>query len=722
MSTQAPSHVAPTVVVDTVAPRRYAGWRYAVAGGVLVLGTLALRTAWAGFNAWPSLLGAGILGLAVLWFVRRVGVAAALSATIAAGVPLLLLIAVGRSAGRSVRESVTDSFPSLLTSTIPAPVTADLLAPGLVIAWAAGALLGYGMDGRRFVAPPLAATVLLIVSAALLTGGTGGGLRLIGPALVVLLLLWWVRIAHPGPGIPAGAAAAAAILGVLAVLAGLLQQGTPFQPRDLVSQPVRHVDEPNPLPMLGHWAKQPEEEILRRRGDTSPLRLAVLADYDGVSWGSQSAYHPLGTTEQPVVPPGRFHVTVDATVTWRSTSRWLPTPGSPVSVTMPPDVAAPIVDVESGSLLLPDAPKDRPIDYAVTGRVDAAPLAEVGNAGVGDAPRYLALPVLPPEFIGYAHEVTAGSPSHLHMAQALERALVSGRTFDPDAPGGSSLGRLSEFLFGSPEDGGRAGTSEQFATAYAVLARSVGLPTRVVVGFGDGEPLVGDPGSRVVRGADALAWPEVYFSGYGWIAFDPTPSPDGTDKPRPGRVAPPAARPDRTVNPTPPAAATASGRAGRSGWWSMTAVGALLIIGPLGGLAVARRRRAADQRRFGAIGAWERVEDAIVLAGLRTDRTRSATDRAAALGVPRADELARDAEITAFAPGPAHVARDSWQGAEQVVRRMRADAPAWRRAVWAINPAVWHPRNDPTNQNEDRITGGRSLVPRPTGHRASRGR
>src|SRR6185312_7564147 len=61
----------------------------------------------------------------------------------------------------------------------------------------------------------------------------------------------------------------------------------------------------------------------------------------------------------------------------------------------------------------------------------------------------------------------------------------------------------------------RRGTSEQFATAYAVLARSIGIPTRVVVGFRD-------DGSGTVHDRDVLAWPEIAVTDLGWVPLDPT--------------------------------------------------------------------------------------------------------------------------------------------------------------------------------------------------------
>jgi hypothetical protein len=68
----------------------------------------------------------------------------------------------------------------------------------------------------------------------------------------------------------------------------------------------------------------------------------------------------------------------------------------------------------------------------------------------------------------------------------------------------------------------RRGVCEQFATAHVVLLRVLGIPARLVAGYGSGEhnPL---SGYYAVRASDAHAWTEVYFPGYGWVPFDPTP-------------------------------------------------------------------------------------------------------------------------------------------------------------------------------------------------------
>jgi len=73
----------------------------------------------------------------------------------------------------------------------------------------------------------------------------------------------------------------------------------------------------------------------------------------------------------------------------------------------------------------------------------------------------------------------------------------------------------------------KRGYCEQFSSSLAVMARSQGIPARVATGYVPGEynPFTG---LYDVRASDAHAWVEVYFPGYGWTTFDPTPSFDST--------------------------------------------------------------------------------------------------------------------------------------------------------------------------------------------------
>jgi hypothetical protein len=83
---------------------------------------------------------------------------------------------------------------------------------------------------------------------------------------------------------------------------------------------------------------------------------------------------------------------------------------------------------------------------------------------------------------------------------------------------------VDSFLFVQKE-----GVCTDFATAMAVMLRSIGIPARLATGYLAGQR-VGESGPYVVRGRDYHAWPEVYFPGYGWIEFEPTPRPELIDE------------------------------------------------------------------------------------------------------------------------------------------------------------------------------------------------
>jgi transglutaminase-like putative cysteine protease len=122
-----------------------------------------------------------------------------------------------------------------------------------------------------------------------------------------------------------------------------------------------------------------------------------------------------------------------------------------------------------------------------------------------------------PRVAGLARTITQGATTPYAQAKALQDFLRT-FTYDLSAPSGHSDDALESFLFET-----KRGYCEQFAGAYAAMARSIGLPARVAVGFTPGEQDPTDPTLFRVRGENAHAWPEVYFAGAGWVAFEPTP-------------------------------------------------------------------------------------------------------------------------------------------------------------------------------------------------------
>src|SRR5205814_7014747 len=143
---------------------------------------------------------------------------------------------------------------------------------------------------------------------------------------------------------------------------------------------------------------------------------------------------------------------------------------------------------------------------------------DVNLLGAADVPsgrsvaRFLGLgPGTPPTSMSdLAQQIGGNVAGGYQRALALEDFLGTHYTLVNDAPSGHAYPNLNFFLFSPPSLGGQKGTSEQFAASFAVLARMLGLPSRVIVGF------QGRPGVSTVHGRDALAWPGVLFSDVGW--------------------------------------------------------------------------------------------------------------------------------------------------------------------------------------------------------------
>lgn len=136
------------------------------------------------------------------------------------------------------------------------------------------------------------------------------------------------------------------------------------------------------------------------------------------------------------------------------------------------------------------------------------------------AAHYLQLPDnISPRVRALAQQLTAtaNAPTEYDKAAALRDYLLT-IPYDyyppPQAPGTETV---DNFLFVD-----RRGVCEQFATALAVMLRTIGIPARLVAGYGAGQ-YNSLSGYYTVRASDAHAWVEAYFPGFGWVPFDPTP-------------------------------------------------------------------------------------------------------------------------------------------------------------------------------------------------------
>ena len=130
---------------------------------------------------------------------------------------------------------------------------------------------------------------------------------------------------------------------------------------------------------------------------------------------------------------------------------------------------------------------------------------------------YLQLPRLDPRIPALATQAAGRARNPYDQARAVEHFLRSHYAYTLDLSGPPQSDPLAHFLFER-----RAGHCEYFAAAMTVMMRSLGVPARYINGFLPGEynDLGGD---FIVRARDAHSWVEVFFPGYGWMTFDPTP-------------------------------------------------------------------------------------------------------------------------------------------------------------------------------------------------------
>lgn len=284
-----------------------------------------------------------------------------------------------------------------------------------------------------------------------------------------------------------------------------------------------------------------------------------------------------------------------------------------------------------------------------------------------------------------AREETSGAATTFEKALALQRFFrdTGGFTYSTDVTTGQSTSAIDAFL----KD--RIGYCEQFAGTFAAMARSLGIPARVAVGYTWGEEDPSSPGTYQVLGRNAHAWPEVYLGEYGWVPFEPTPgrgNPDaagytGVDGSQDdGSVAatttttaaPEAGSTTTSVLSAAEEAAAAAAAAGSGssadilgpalrGVVLLVVAAALYLLAVPGSLVVRRRRRRARAAGSPAaeVGvAWSEATETLAAAGVRAgvDETHAELAARAAEAVPATGaamgRLADVADAAAYGPTP----------------------------------------------------------------------
>ena len=161
--------------------------------------------------------------------------------------------------------------------------------------------------------------------------------------------------------------------------------------------------------------------------------------------------------------------------------------------------------------------------YQVTGLETTAESADLRTAMLDSLPseitsRYLQLPgTVTPRTVELAQAVTANAQNPYDKSKAIETYLRQTIAYTEDIEFPPEDRDVVDYvLFDSLK-----GYCEYYASAFIVMARSQGIPARMVTGFFPAERDA-DAGGFLYRERNAHAWPEVYLDGFGWVQFEPT--------------------------------------------------------------------------------------------------------------------------------------------------------------------------------------------------------
>ena len=495
--------------------------------------------------------------------------------------------------------------------------------------------------------------------------------------------------------------------------------------------------------------RTPSEELFTVRATTPDYwRTTALDQYiaaSGGQWTLAAQGSNVGEGLSGAVPRGALRQEYRIE---HLGERWMPAAYRAVSVSL----SGTLVVLASTTLVT-----GRDIIANTMYRVDSVrPVASAraeATATGGPVPKrlrpFLELPAdFPVEIRNQANAIVAASNAQTPFARA--RALRDwfrspAFTYDTHVDFGDDGDAMLRFLQV------RRGFCTQFATTYAAMARALGIPARVAVGFTPGTPDA--DGTYHVRTNDAHAWPEIWLAGLGWThMFDPTPptAAGGTggsalpqELPIAGVGVPPvggtATTVPSTASPTAPAnggtpaptggganpTVTAPKRADRSTshWWVAAAIAggvvALLLLLVVE-VPVARKARMRNARRRrddagqAIAGAWEEALDRLAERGVATPPTSTPIELAATTATRTGDRVGESlhslaTQYSAAAYGTrvfedldvdaawAELMRLEHHLAEgdTTIERWRYRLASGRRAQ--PEPAGWSPRNRSTN-------------------------
>lgn len=466
----------------------------------------------------PAIYAVPLLLVAIAWTIAIVNY----RSTLQFGLPLT-------DTWEAIRADLDNSLAEFRTATAPVPYAGGwrLLAAitfGLAV-WLADTF-AFRAQARGEALVPGAVVFVFIAALGVEENRVLFSLAVIGTGFYALALIRQRAERRPrtwlgSPGNPLLGAAPAALCAAAVVMAGAWAlaphlPGADADPLfDATGSGTGDTEVVSPLvdirPRLVNDADNVQFTVVATQ--PSYWRLVSLPQFDGRRWDLRDGELDSTTDELGAALPGslenRLTVTIDDL-----TGSFVPVAAEPVQASGPNAhfnaLTSALIKTETG-LRTDDT-------YQVVSAMPRFDPDELRQATSTDPPDpvFLQLPAdLPPVVAATAAEVTAGEDSNFDRLLTLQNWFRSEFTYSTDIDAGSGNSAIEQFL------ADRQGYCEQFAGTFAAMARSMGLPARVAVGFTQGEPS-GD-GTYTVLGRNAHAWPEVWFDGFGWVPFEPTP-------------------------------------------------------------------------------------------------------------------------------------------------------------------------------------------------------
>ncbi|HEY1642394.1 MAG TPA: transglutaminaseTgpA domain-containing protein [Streptosporangiaceae bacterium] len=445
--------------------------------------------------------------------------------------------------------------------------------------------------------------------------------------------------------------------------------------------------------------------------DNSSGQWTLTSRSPSTSVGAEALRPAPGLASSTTTVTTRTTITIGKAAGYTSPLSYLPIPYAPVFLSAPGGGWR----ETNSTLMVYGLRPDAGLRYTVTSRLPTPSVTQLTSGGAIPASiRDSYLAYTGPDkaqLLQIARTITAGSQSRLSQALALQNYFTTPGRFTY-ALNGNLPSTVYQFLTSN-----KRGFCQQFAFSMAVLARLLGIPSRIAVGYTGGT----ENRHRLwrVTTGDAHAWPELYFPGSGWIRFEPTPGGAGgqgtatspvfssttpgsppTVGPAPG-VSNPATAPSSSPsaplgnlrgvtggNKTPNGGGGGAGSGGFPVGLLIAVLAAVLLVSPgLTRVAIRRRRwLAAGDDAGRAHAAWRELLADLTdygLDGVASESPRALARRvvtAAGLDEPEREAVSRIAsaeERARYAPAPAP--GESLQADSQLVRRAIARSVSPRR-------------------------------------------